>query len=74
MDLRSTLDRLIQQRAIVERELVKLQQQQQQTADSSDVDPSEQCSVGSDKVMSVVTIATVLVRFDSIISVFIMCT
>jgi len=47
VDVRSTADRLIQQRCIVEGELAKLQQQ---TPDSADVDSSEQFTVDSEKV------------------------
>ena len=50
MDIRSTLDRLMQQRSVVERELVALHQQQQQTHDGAAVDPSELSATNTEKV------------------------
>ena len=57
MDIRSTLDRLIQQRSVVERELVALHQQQQ-THDGADVDPSEQSATNTEKVTFNLAVAT----------------
>jgi len=57
VDIRSTLDRLIQQRSVVERELVALHQQQQ-THDDADVDPSEQSTTNTEKVTFNLAVAT----------------